>query len=63
MGETMTERTENPEKDEVTDEQLEAVAGGTAEVTEKTVVKKTTPSTGSVAGESNDDKHKDWINI
>ena len=63
MGDTMTEHTENPDKDEVTDEQLEAIAGGAAETTKEKVVKKETTDTGSGDGEAGDAHHKEWIDI
>ena len=54
----MTEQNENPQKDEVTDEQLEEVAGGVTEITKKKVVKKKIPSTGIA-----DSNHDKWIDV
>jgi len=59
----MTENTEKPGNDEVPDDQLEEITGGTTESTEKKVVKKKTTLTGPIEGEATDKDHKEWIDI
>ncbi len=57
----MTEKNENPQKDEVTDEQLDAVAGGAETIpkpTTKVEIKKKMPSTGIA-----DENHDKWIEV